>query len=185
MSVRHVGLTGFAIFFLGIAAAAQQPNAANPITALIKVQAGQFGNNITRGAEEMPAEKFTFKPSPDVRTFGQLMQHVAQFNDLMCSRLSDQQGPDVKGLKDTDGEDKLVAAVKKSFEFCTQTIDGLDDAKLGQPFNMSLHSAGSLSGKLTRGQGLVILAEDWFDHYSTEATYLRMNRLLPPSAERK
>jgi len=79
-----------------------------------------------------------------------------------------------------------VEVVKGSFEFCTTAINALDDSTLGKPFEMTLRSAGSLGpNDLTRAQGLIILAEDWFDHYSTEALFLRMNGLLPPSAQKK
>jgi hypothetical protein len=84
--------------------------------------------------------------------------------------------PDIKDVKDTDGKDKLVAAVKGSFDFCTTALSGLDDSTLGQ-------SAGKMGpNTLSRGGAMVILGEDWFDHYSTMAIYLRANGINPPSA---
>jgi len=85
--------------------------------------------------------------------------------------------PDIKDLKDTDGKDKLVAAVKASFDFCTTALKGLDDSTLGQ-------SAGKMGpNTLSRGGAMVILGEDWFDHYGTMAIYLRVNGITPPSAQ--
>ena len=125
----------------------------------------------------MPADKYSFKPTPEMRTFGQLILHVAQFNNLMCSRFTSTAAPDIKDLKDTDGKDKLVAAVKDSFDFCTAALNGLDDSTLGQP-------AGKLGpNNLSRGGAILILGEDWYDHYSAMAIYLRLNGILPPSAQ--
>jgi hypothetical protein len=85
--------------------------------------------------------------------------------------------PDIKNLKDTDSKDKLVEAVKGSFDFCTKEINGLDDSTLGQ-------SVGKMGpNNLSRGGALLILGEDWFDHYGTMALYLRMNGIVPPSAK--
>jgi uncharacterized damage-inducible protein DinB len=125
----------------------------------------------------MPAEKYSFKPTPEMRTFGQTMLHVAQFNNLMCARISGMTAPDIKDMKDTDSKEKLVAAVKASFDFCSTALNGLDDSTLGMP-------AGKLGpNNMSRGGAMVILGEDWFDHYSAMAAYLRVNGILPPSAQ--
>jgi hypothetical protein len=80
-------------------------------------------------------------------------------------------------VKDTDSKDKLVAAVKGSFDFCTTALNGLDDSTLGR-------SAWKLGpNDLSRGSAMVILGEDWFDHYGTMAIYLRLNGILRPSAQ--
>jgi hypothetical protein len=69
-----------------------------------------------------------------------------------------------------------LPAVKGSFDFCTTALSGLDDSTLGQ-------SAGKMGpNTLSRGGAMVILGEDWFDHYSTMAIYLRVNGINPPSA---
>jgi hypothetical protein len=184
--MRNPGIVALAVMTLAPIAGVQQATPANPITTLIKQQVALYGKYIAGGAEAMPEEKYGFKASPDVRSFGQLMLHVAQFNVQMCSLLAGQAGPDLKSMKDTDGKARLVEGVKQSFAFCTTAIDAQDDSTLSEPFKMRLHSAGELGpNDLTRSQGLIILAEDWFDHYSMEALYLRMNGLLPPSAERK
>jgi hypothetical protein len=149
----------------------------NPITTLLKAQVARYGQLQVAGAEAMPADKYTYRATPETRSFAQLILHVAQFNNLMCSRISGMSAPDIKDVKDTDAKDKLVAAVKGSFDFCTSALNSVDDSTLGQP-------AGKLGAmNLSRGGALVILGEDWFDHYSTMAIYLRVNGILPPSAQ--
>jgi uncharacterized damage-inducible protein DinB len=174
--MKRLGLLALAAMLLPMAAAAQGM-APNPITSLIKQQVARYSQLQVAAAEDMPADKYNYSPTAGMRSYGSLILHIAQFNDLMCSRLSGKTGPDTKGLKETDSKDKLVTAIKESFEFCKTTIDGLDDSTLGQ-------SAGTVFGrmKVTRGSALVILAEDWFDHYGTQAVYLRLNGILPPSA---
>ena len=80
-------------------------------------------------------------------------------------------------LAETDPKDKLVDALKASFDFCTQSLANLDDSKLGEqlPF-----FGGRTAPRATL---MFVLASDFSDHYSTEASYLRMNGLLPPTAQ--
>jgi hypothetical protein len=176
--MRLLGTLALAALMLPAAATAQDSaTIPNPITSLLKQQVARYGQLQIAGAEAMPADKYSYKATPETRTFAQLILHVANLNNLMCSRISGMTAPDIKDVKDTDGKDKLMAAVKGSFDFCTTALSGLDDTTLGQP-------AGKLgSMNLSRGSAMVILGEDWFDHYSTMAIYLRVNGILPPSAQ--
>src|SRR5271169_1090510 len=176
--MKYLGMLALAALLLPVAAGAQEmAMTPNPITSLIKQQVMQYGQLQIAGAEAMPADKYDYRSTPETRTFGQLILHVAQFNNLMCSRISGMTAPDIKSVKDTDSKDTLVAAVKGSFAFCTTALKGLDDSTLGMP-------AGKLGPMtMTRGSALVILGEDWYDHYSTMAIYLRVNGILPPSAQ--
>jgi hypothetical protein len=95
----------------------------------------------------------------------------------MCGRISGMAAPDIKDVKATDSKEKLVSTVKASFDFCTSELNGLDDSTLGMP-------AGKMGpNTLSRGGAIMILGEDWYDHYSTLAVYLRENGILPPSAQ--
>jgi hypothetical protein len=176
--MKHLGMLALAALLLAVGASAQDSAMIpNPITTLIKQQVVRYGQWQVAGAEAMPAEKYTYRSTPDTRTFAQLLLHVAQFNNNICARVSGLTAPDIKDVKDTDGKDKLVAAVKGSFDFCTTALNGLDDSTLGQ-------SAGKMGpNTLSRGGALVILGEDWFDHYSTMAIYLRVNGITPPSVQ--
>ena len=177
--MKYLGMLALAALLLPVAAGGQDSAMIpNPITSLLKQQVVRYGQWQIAGAEAMPADKYVYKSTPETRTFGQLILHVAQFNNLMCGRISGMTAPDIKDLKDTDPKDKLVAAVKGSFDFCTTALNSVDDSTLGQP-------AGKLGQNLvlSRGSAMVILGEDWFDHYGTMAIYLRMNGIAPPSAQ--
>ncbi|HEX8880799.1 MAG TPA: DinB family protein [Candidatus Acidoferrum sp.] len=149
---------------------------ANPVSAAVKAQLPRFSKNMVAAAEAMPAEKFNFKPTPEMSSFGHLVMHIAQSNNGLCSKISDTPAPDAK-LADTDPKDKLVAGLKASFEYCSTALEKVDDSKLGE--QMMLFGNRPFS----RAAVLIILSDDWYDHYGAQATYLRLNGILPPSAQ--
>ncbi len=149
---------------------------ANPVSGFVKAGVARYEKNMVAAAEAMPAEKYVFKPSPEMNSFGHLMMHIAQSNNTFCSKISGQAAPDVK-IAETDSKDKLVAAVKDSFAFCTTALAKVDDSKLGEQFVMFGNRP------MSRGGALVALGGSWTDHYATQAIYLRLNGILPPTAQ--
>src|SRR6267378_4868854 len=106
---------------------------ANPVSTFVKAGVARYGKNMTAAAEAMPAEKYSFKPSPEMNSYGHLMMHIAQTNNTFCAKISGQAAPDVK-IAETDPKDKLVAAIKDSFAFCTAALEKVDDSRLGEQF---------------------------------------------------
>ena len=150
----------------------------NPVSTVLKGQVGRYGKNITAAAEAMPAEKYGFKPTPEMNTFGHVVMHIATSNNLLCSKISGMAAPDVT-IADTDGKDKLVAALKESFEFCTKALAGVDDSKLGETVMTFGKNPASRAG------AMIGLSDGWNDHYGALAIYLRLNGILPPTAQPK
>jgi hypothetical protein len=135
---------------------------------------------VAAAVEEMPANKFGYTPTEQQLTFGQLVLHIIGSNNLLCSTIGDI--PEVNApvpLKESDGKDKLVTALKASFEFCTTALSKVDDSKLGDEVELF----GGRKGP--RAFALIALTNDWADHYSSAAMYLRLNGLLPPTAQPK
>ena len=149
---------------------------ANPISSTVKSQLARFGKNMVAAAESMPAEKYNFKPTPEMNTFGHLVIHIAQSNNTLCAKISGMEAPDTK-LAETDGKDKLVAALKASFDFCGTALANVDDSKLSAPMVLFGNRPSS------RGAALVALSDGWNDHYGAQAIYLRLNGILPPTAQ--
>ncbi len=181
--MKRLGLVMAGILVSGAACAAQDASpaaaagpVANPVTTTVKGQLARYEKNMVAAADLMPAEKYSFKPTPEMNTFGHVVMHIAQSNNFLCAKISGQTAPDVK-LADTDGKDKLVAALKASFEFCTTALAGVDDSKLGDPLTLFGNRQTSRAG------ALITLSDDWYDHYGTEAVYLRLNGILPPTAQ--
>jgi hypothetical protein len=149
---------------------------ANPVSGFVKAGVARYEKNMVAAAEAMPAEKYGFKPSPEMNSFGHLMMHIAESNNTFCSKISGQAAPDVK-LSESDPKDKLVAAVKDSFAFCSTALAKVDDSKLGEQFMFFGNRP------ISRGGALVALGGSWTDHYATQAIYLRLNGILPPTAQ--
>ena len=160
-------------------AAGAQPDmtpVANPVSGFVKAGVARYQKNMVAAAEAMPPEKYSFKPSPEMNSFGHLVMHIAQSNNTFCSKISGQAAPDVK-ISEADPKDKLVGAIKDSFAFCAAALEKVDDSKLGEQFILFGNRP------ISRGGALVALGGSWTDHYATEAIYLRLNGILPPTAQ--
>jgi hypothetical protein len=126
----------------------------------------------------MPPDKFDYKPTPEQMTFAHLVAHIIGFNNSFCSKAADVSAPKVEESKETDGKDKLLAAATASYDFCNEALSKMDDSKLGDAIDLFGHQS-------PRAMAALILASGWADHYSTAAIYLRLNGILPPSAQPK
>jgi len=176
--MKRLGWLVLIATFVALTASAQgSAGTQNSITSMLKQQVVLYGKVQVMAAELMPADKYSYKPTPDVRSFGELTLHIAMFNNEMCARLTTAAPPNTSGLKGSTSKEELVTALKVSFDYCTKAIGALDDSTLGQP------AGGRFFGDLdlTRGTTLLILGEDWYVHYGTQALYLRLNGILPPS----
>ncbi|HSC46330.1 MAG TPA: DinB family protein [Candidatus Acidoferrum sp.] len=157
-------------------AAAPAPSA-NPVSDALRQSLARASKNMTAAAEAMPAEKFSFKPTAPEMTYGHLVVHIAETNFRFCSAVSGTPSPEQPKLTETDSKDKLVAAVRSSFDFCSSSLAKLDDTHLAD--SIELFGGHSFS----RAASMFILAGSWADHYSAQSIYLRLNNLLPPSAQ--
>src|SRR5260370_15069626 len=101
--MKGTGLFVFAMLFAVVAARAQDTSVpvANPVSATVKSQLPRFTKNMVAAAEAMPAEKYGFKPTPEMNSFGNLVIHIVQSNNLLCSNISCATPPDAE-LADTD-----------------------------------------------------------------------------------
>jgi len=165
------------LFFAATALLAQEKS---PVTSVAREILPRQQKNLVAAVEEMPADKFEYKPTEQQMTFGHLVVHIIESNNHLCSKIGDI--PEIKApapLKESDGKDKLVTALKASFEFCTTALGKVDDSKLGDEVELF----GGRKGP--RAFALIALTNDWADHYSTAAMYLRLNGMLPPTAQPK
>ena len=164
------------LLFVATAVLAQDKN---PVTSVVKEIMPRQQRNLVAAVEEMPADKFGYKPTEQQMTFGHLVLHIIESNNYLCSKIGDL--PEVKAapLKESDGKEKLAAALKASFEFCTSALSKVDDSKLADEVELFGGRKGS------RAFALIALSNDWADHYSSAAIYLRLNGLLPPTAQPK
>ena len=174
---RTLGTTLLAVCTLPLAVVAA--HAQNPVMNGVRAIAQRQTKNIVEAAEEMPADKYGYKPTPAQMSYGDVVAHlIKEGNNYLCSAASGMKQPDVDKFAGTDPKDKLVAGLKASFKFCETALAQIQDAQLGD----SIDFFGGR--KVTKGMAGLITVADWADHYSQMAIYLRLKQLLPPTAKK-
>ena len=150
----------------------------NPVTDAVKEIAERQQKNLIAAVDEMPADKFGWSPTPAQQPFGHLVMHMMMSNIELCGKAASMPPPPMKPTPETDKE-RLQGGLTKSFMYCQAALNKLDDSKLGD--SIEIHG-----GKQTTvAAALIALTNDWADHYSAAAMYLRLNGLLPPTAQKK
>jgi uncharacterized damage-inducible protein DinB len=149
-----------------------------PVSTSLRTILPNRQKNILGAIEAMPADKFGYKPTPDQMSFGHLVVHITESNNAQCARIADIAPPKVEELKETDAKDKLLAAARASFDFCASSLANVDDSKMGDVIEIGHMQA-------PRVMSAFFLTGGWADHYGAAAMYLRLNGILPPSAQPK
>jgi uncharacterized damage-inducible protein DinB len=149
---------------------------ANPITASEKGLYSFVSNAVIGAAQKMPEENYSFKPTPDVRNFGQLVGHVADASYMFCSQALGEPNPmkDIEKTKTSKAD--LVAAVKDAVAYCNKAFDSMTDVKGSQMvklFNLDI-------AKLTL---FSLNTAHTDEHYGNMVTYLRLKGIVPPTSE--
>jgi uncharacterized damage-inducible protein DinB len=149
---------------------------ANPLSSEVKQSYARVKKYILQSAEKMPAENYSFKPAPRVRTFGEILGHVAQEQYLFfCGPVKgEEKAADIEKTKTSPAD--LLAALKESFAYCDAVYDGMTDATAVQ----TIKAVGEQHTKLH------VLWENIVHdtlHYGNLVTYLRIKGLVPPSTE--
>jgi uncharacterized damage-inducible protein DinB len=166
------------LFLLALPGASRAQQEQSPVASALRTLTQRFQQNLVGAAEEMPADKYGYKPTPEQMSFGQLVLHVAGSNDYLCSTISGEKPPGSEKLQPTASKERLVTRLRSSFAYCSTALAKLNDTRLGErvPF---------FGGReVTRAAAILALAEDWGDHYGAAAVYLRLNGVLPPTARR-
>jgi uncharacterized damage-inducible protein DinB len=180
--MRQTALLVAVLMLCACAASAQAPaapaSAQNPISAGQKFLHSSVKDNILRSAEKMPEENYPFKPTPEVRSFGQLLGHVADAQYLFCSAVLGKPNPAPGIEKSKTTKADLVQALKDAFAYCDQAYDAMTDAQAGAPVKFF----GAEQAKVTV---LSFNTAHNNEHYGNMVTYLRIKGLVPPSSEKR
>jgi hypothetical protein len=133
-------------------------------------------NYIIKSAEQMPEALYSYKPTPEVRSFGQLIGHVAGSQYAYCSAaLGDKPAGEGDIEKTKTSKADLVAAIKASTEYCKRAYLISDAAAQG--------STKVFGYEATKLRALIGNASHDAEHYGNIVTYLRMNKMVPPSSQ--
>jgi uncharacterized damage-inducible protein DinB len=174
--MRQIASTIAVLVLCACAISAQGPAAQNPIAAGQKMLHSTIKSNIIRSAEKMPEENYAFKPTPEVRSFGQLIGHVADSQYMFCAAVIGKPAPAPGVEKSKTTKADLVQAVKDAFSFCDPAYDGLTDAQAGALVKF-------FGGDQAKVTVLAFNTAHNNEHYGNIVTYLRMKGLVPPSSE--
>ena len=156
---------------------AQAPDMKTPSGYARTLQA-TLRNNVEKAAAKMPEESYGFKPSHDVRSFGELIGHIANAEYNMCAALAGEKNPNTTNIeKDKKTKADITEALKGAFAYCEKVYAGISDSAVTDTVKMGNSERNKL--------GLM-----WYnnthtnEHYGNLVTYMRIRGFVPPSSER-
>jgi len=159
--------------------AQEKPAAAapeNPLSTWNKTAYGRVKDILLRSAQKMPEENYSFKPTDTVRSYGQIIGHLADAQYLFCSIALGEKNPalDVEHTKTSKAD--LIAALNTAFAYCDKAYDGMTDASAVQTIKLFGNDAPRLGA-------LTVNNMHNLEHYGNLVTYMRMKNIVPPSSE--
>ena len=171
-----IALTALAVFQILVTAQDAPATPANPIATSEKGFYMIVSGNVIAAAEKMPEENYSFEPTPDVRSFGQLIGHVADAQNMFCA-IASGDTPSPKGIeKSKTSKADLVAALKDAVAYCNKTYSNMTDAQGSQMVKFMKYNLARLSV-------LSVNTAHTDEHYGNIVTYLRLKGIVPPSSE--
>jgi len=148
----------------------------DPISAFTKRGYGRTKTILLRSAEKMPEENYSFRPVDTVRTYGQIIGHLADAQYLFCSTTLGEANPDKKIEKTKTSKADLIAALNEAFAYCDKVYDSMTDASGTQMVKFFGNDAPKL-GVLSINIGHNM------EHYGNLVTYMRIKNIVPPTSE--
>src|SRR6266699_4368739 len=148
----------------------------NPLSTWNKFAYARVKDILLKSAEKMPVENYSFKPVDTVRSYGQIVGHVADAQYAFCSIALGEKNPapNIEHTKTSKAE--LIAALNAAFAYCDKAYDGMTDATAAQTIKLFGNDAPRLSA-------LTVNNMHDLEHYGNLATYMRMKNIVPPSSE--
>ena len=131
---------------------------------------------LLRSAEKMPEENYSFKPVDTVRTYGQIIGHLADAQYLFCSTASGEKNPDLKIEKTKTSKADLIASLKEGLAYCNKVYESMTDAA-------ALQKVQFFGNDISKFAVLSINIGHNMEHYGNLVTYMRMKNIVPPTSE--
>lgn len=155
---------------------AAAPPQNNPLIAHNKSIFGGVKHILLRSAEKMPEENYSFKPTDVVRSYGQIIGHVADSQYMFCSTVRGEKNPAPKIEQTKTSKADLIAALKTAFAYCDKAYDGMTDAS-------AIQMVKSIGGDTPKLGVLATNNLHTIEHYGNLVTYMRMKNIVPPTSE--
>jgi uncharacterized damage-inducible protein DinB len=144
--------------------------APNPLSTTLSIFRSNMQDKIMKAAEAMPESKYSYRPTKDVRSFAEILTHVADISYALCSNVKGEKPPATAAAKGSKNE--IMAYVKGSFDYCDGVYSGFTDAHLNDP--------GDFWGFKTNKMFILTQVGNHDAlHYGNLVTYLRLNGLAP------
>jgi hypothetical protein len=180
ISMKRVPYLASGVLLVASAAVAQGPPA-GPVGLAAGLQRSyaQLKANLTQSAEKMPEADYGFKPTPEIRNYGQLWGHVANAQFAQCAQARGVANPNPQGTNFEDKTTKadVVKALADSFAFCDEAFSSLTDESAAEMLQ------GGRGGPVSRAVVLTGVLTHGSEMYGIGTVYLRLKGLVPPSTE--
>lgn len=147
---------------------------------MVKASQAQFGmvkGYLTKAAEQVGEDNYAFKPTPEVRSFGQIIGHVADANYMICAAAAGEKAPAGGIEKSATTKAALQKGLAESFAYCDKVFAGLGDAKGAELVTF-------FGNQQPRLAVLAFNTAHDFEHYGNLVTYMRLKGMVPPSSQR-
>ena len=147
----------------------------NPFTADVKSSYNGIKGTLTKAAEKMPEENYSFKTVPAVRTYGEMIGHIADIQTLLCGLVKGEQKKGTAAGKTSKAD--LQAELKASFAYCDTVFDSMTDkdgATKVKMFGRDMTKLGVLN--------FVVVHDN--EMYGNLVAFLRIKGIVPPSSDR-
>jgi uncharacterized damage-inducible protein DinB len=175
--MRTLALSAYCALFAATVPAVAQSG--NPMTDAMKAQFAIVKGDLTKTAEQVTEENYAFKPTPDVRSLGALIGHVADASYYFCSTASGAANP-MKGTsveKSKSSKADLQKALNDALAFCDTQLNAMTDAKGAEMVDF-------FGGKQPRMAVFAFNTAHDFEHYGNLVTYMRLKGMVPPSSQK-
>ena len=144
--------------------------ASNPLTTTLSIFRSNMQDKIMNSADEMPESKYSYRPTKDVRSFAEILNHVADISYTLCSNVKGEANPATATAKRSKPE--IMAYLKGSFDYCDGVYSGFTDAHLND-------RADFFGAKTNKMFILTQVGNHDALHYGNLVTYLRINGVVP------
>jgi uncharacterized damage-inducible protein DinB len=172
--------------FWALSAAAQTTDAgfndalSGSMASVVKAMHATIRQNLADAAENMPAAEFSFKATPQVRSFAEVLGHVVNANFFFCSQAKGEPPPSKENFERVADKAALVKGMTEALKYCDDVYTGTTDTN----FNTLITMAGPAKKQASRGSILVFNTAHNNEHYGNIVVYLRLKGHVPPSTAR-
>jgi uncharacterized damage-inducible protein DinB len=153
------------------------------LAGVAKTMHAAIRRNIADAAEEMPAGEYAFRPTPQVRTFGQLIGHLVEANFFFCSQAAGTKSPATTDYEQISDKATLVKDLNDALAYCDGVYAASTEANFLRPVKIG-YRPGSASANTVRGAVLMFNIAHNNEHYGNIVVYMRLKGHVPPSTAR-